>query len=213
MFSPSFLVWAVVASALFAFGALFWLVLSTFRFRRPHPAWTTDDRAWKGVQYAFGRGMLPQEKESAGKHRLTLAAGILYHSGIFAALSHLGYLLLGAPVPAVLSQPSQILFGISACCGLALLIKRALTPQLRAISCPDDYAANVVVDAFLLLSLLAARDRAWLDWLLIVSLIFFVYLPIGKIRHCLFFFYSRILFGLFFGRRRVLPHPGREAQG
>jgi len=35
--------------------------------------------------------------------------------------------------------------------------------------------------------------------------VMFLYIPVGKIRHCFFFFYSRILFGLFYGRRGVLP--------
>jgi hypothetical protein len=41
----------------------------------------------------------------------------------------------------------------------------------------------------------------------IISAITFVYVPLGKIRHCLYFFFSRIFFGKFFGRRGVLPHP------
>jgi hypothetical protein len=33
----------------------------------------------------------------------------------------------------------------------------------------------------------------------------FLYLPFGKIRHCVFFFSTRYHFGAFFGRRGVLP--------
>jgi hypothetical protein len=38
-----------------------------------------------------------------------------------------------------------------------------------------------------------------------------VYIPLGKIRHCLYFFFSRTFFGKFFGRRAVFPHPQATA--
>ena len=41
----------------------------------------------------------------------------------------------------------------------------------------------------------------------LVSAAMLIYLPLGKIRHCLYFFFSRTFFGKFFGRRGVLPHP------
>ena len=40
----------------------------------------------------------------------------------------------------------------------------------------------------------------------IITIVVLLYVPVGKIRHCFFFFYSRILFGMFFGRRKVLGH-------
>jgi len=202
----SFLVIAVVASALFAMTALGWLVLRTFAFRREPGA----PSGWKGVAYAFGQGMLPWEKESAGRHGLTLAAGVIYHAGVFVALLQLFALILGLHSPQALIRIDQTMLLLALCCGTSLLLKRALLPTLRALSCPDDYAANVIVDLFLLFSFLTALDGAWVDWLLGASLVFFLYLPLGKVRHCVFFFYTRVMFGLFFGRRAVLPHPRSE---
>jgi nitrate reductase gamma subunit len=199
--SPSLAI-AVVASALFAAGALLWLVLRTFAFCP-----TNAGRGWKGVGYAFSKGMLPWEKESAGRHRLTLAAGTFYHVGILVALLQLFTLLAGLRSPEILTRSFGILVPVSLVSGVALLVKRAVMPTLRALSSPDDYAANVIVDLFLLLSFLAILDRAWVNWLAAASIPLFLYLPIGKIRHCVFFFYTRGLFGLFFGRRGVLPHP------
>ncbi len=198
---------AVVASALFAAGALLWLVLRTFAFGR-----TPAAQGWKGVGYAFSKGMLPWEKESAGRHRLTLAAGVLYHAGAFLALLQLFTLVVGLRSPAVLASCLRILLPISLLCGVGLLMKRAVLPTLRALSCPDDYAANLVVDLFLLFSFLATLDREWINWLLGAGIAFFIYLPLGKIRHCVFFLYARVLFGRFFGHRGVLPHPRPEGQ-
>jgi len=83
---------------------------------------------------------------------------------------------------------------------------------LRGISCPDDFAANVLVD----LLLAAAIASLWIPGadavLLATAALLFLYIPLGKIRHCFFFFYSRILFGIFFGRRGVLPPRPRESQ-
>jgi hypothetical protein len=39
----------------------------------------------------------------------------------------------------------------------------------------------------------------------LVSALMLVYAPLGKIRHCLYYAYSRLFFGKFFGRRAVLP--------
>ena len=39
----------------------------------------------------------------------------------------------------------------------------------------------------------------------LLAIVMILYIPVGKIRHCFFFFYTRILFGLFYGRRDVLP--------
>jgi len=198
---PPLLGMAVAAAAVFAAGALVWLVLQTFGYRR-----TPSGNGWKGVTYAFGRGMLPWEKESAGRHLLTLGAGALYHAGVFLALLQLLALILGVDVPQTLAPFLQIFLLVSLLCGVGLLLKRAFLPVLRALSCPDDYVANVVVDLFLLFSLLTAREGAWTNWLLGISIAFFIYVPLGKIRHCVFFFYTRVLFGLFFGKRGVLPH-------
>jgi hypothetical protein len=43
----------------------------------------------------------------------------------------------------------------------------------------------------------------------IVAAVTFVYVLLGKIRHCLYFFFSRMFFGKFFGRRAVFPHPAQ----
>jgi hypothetical protein len=60
---------------------------------------------------------------------------------------------------------------------------------------------------------LAVINDAFVIPMYIISALTFIYVPLGKIRHCLYFFFSRIFFGKFFGRRAVFPHgtPYREA--
>jgi hypothetical protein len=160
--------------------------------------------AGRGVMYAFGRGMLPWEKESAGGHWPTFIGGILYHAAVFTAFFYLFWTIL-APASAKPLRAFRLVFFIGAAAGLTLVIKRAVRPHLRRLSCPDDFFANLFVDLFLVLSF-GHTCRPGVEPLLLLSAIaLFLYLPLGKIRHCFFFFYTRILFGVFFGRRGVYP--------
>jgi hypothetical protein len=61
---------------------------------------------------------------------------------------------------------------------------------------------NIVLAAALLVTY-SFVSQAVLFWTVIALSL---YIPLGKIRHCVFFFYTRILFGAFFGRRGVLPN-------
>lgn len=168
-----------------------------------HPA----GNAWRGILYALGQGMLPWEKESAAKHLPTYIAGIFYHGGIFAAIFFALTQAVLARLPRFAVPLLQILMVAGLLAGAGLLIKRVASAPLRAISCLDDFVANLLVDLFLLGGLLASWRKAILPAFLIIAALTFIYMPVGKIRHCFFFFYSRILFGSYFGRRGVLPRP------
>lgn len=165
----------------------------------------------RGILYAFGRGMMPWEKESARKHLLTYLAGVAYHIGIFAGLFYLFCVALSVELGVLVLSFLRFLLILGFLCGSGLLIKRVFAPNMRELSCPDDYAANFIVDAFLFLAAIdtyfgsASRlgSTTWL--LLLVSIIMFLYIPLGKIRHCFFFFYVRVLLGRFYGRRGVWP--------
>lgn len=162
--------------------------------------------SWKkGVIYAFGKGLMPWEKESARKHLWTYLAGVGYHIGIFAGFIYLFhllfFLLLGSFMLNVLRFFLLAGFG----CGVGLFLKRNVLGYMRKISCPDDYAANVFVDLFIFLALLDTFLPAVRPVFYGLTILLLLYLPVGKIRHCFFFFYSRFLFGHFFGRRGILP--------
>lgn len=199
----SILRWGVILSFLICVISLAFLVLKTLSLGRRSFLAQPRGEAKRGVYYAFGRGMMPWEKESAGKHILTYMAGILYHAGIFVALFYLCSLV----IPFSLSIPIilRILLGLSFLCGVGVLMKRILNVPLRRISCPDDFASNILVDIFLAFALVSTFSEGFRTYLYSTSILLFLYIPLGKIRHCVFFFYTRILFGLFYGRRGVLP--------
>jgi len=162
-------------------------------------------KPWRGIWYALGPGLLPWEKESASRHLTAYLGGFVYHFGIFAGFfwlfSQIFFLSLGEPGVWGL----RILMTSGLLAGVGLLVKRRWHPVMRSISCPDDFVANGLVDGFLVLALLNSFDPSLRLVLYAVSILLLLYIPVGKIRHCFFFFYSRILFGRFFGRRAVFP--------
>jgi nitrate reductase gamma subunit len=149
--------------------------------------------------------MMPWEKESAAKHLPTYVAGMSYHAGIFSAILCALSLAASVRLGPALVLSLQVLMAAGFLAGTGLLIKRTMRPEIRHISCPDDYAANLITDILILCGLLAVRLEALETVFLLAAAVTFLYMPVGKIRHCFFFFYSRFLFGSYFGRRGVLP--------
>ena len=84
-----FLKYGVILSFLLSIISLTILVLKTFSFGKKLLYAEPRGNKKKGIFYAFGRGMMPWEKESARKHLPTYIGGILYHTGIFVALIYL----------------------------------------------------------------------------------------------------------------------------
>jgi len=158
-----------------------------------------DPRA--GVRYAFIQGMAPQAKESVRMNPLSYLAGMLYHTGIFAAMA-----LLGAKVAGLgSSRLLGVVALVGAIGGLSLLVKRLIKAHLRGLSCPDDFVSNLLATVFAGLAggvaFAPGLTPAWLG----ATIALLIYAPLGKIRHCVFFFSTRYHFGAFFGRRGVLP--------
>jgi hypothetical protein len=200
----------VIASSAFALIALIIQITRTLSFGRGPYFAKANGNPVRGVVYAFGRGMMPWEKESTGKHLPTFFAGILYHTAIFSAILYLIAVLFEMNIPSAVIPVLRIVLLGGLLCGLTLLFKRLLFPYMRGISCLDDFLANSMVNLFLAASIIVTLAVQLKSLFFIFATILFVYVPMGKIRHCFFFFYSRILFGAYFGRRGVFPHPSRE---
>jgi len=195
----------VAVAALYAVGALIYLVHKAAAFGFPVYYSKEKGSRIKGIMYAFGRGMMPWEKESAGKHLLSYLAGVTYHTGIFVALLYLLFVLCGVVLPSAILLLCQIILLTGGLCGVGLLFKRISSAEMKVISCLDDYAANIMVDLFIFSALLHSFSVASTPVFYGSAIVMFLYIPVGKIRHCFFFFLTRILFGIFFGRRDVFP--------
>ena len=158
-----------------------------------------------GIRYAFIQGMAPQAKESVMLHLPSYLAGMMYHAGMFSAFALLAESLFHWQPPFL---AAWLLGGISlvgAVAGLSLFLKRTIQPHLRGISNADDFLSNFLGTAFAALASCAVwspgLEQAWM----LEGTALMVYVPLGKIRHCLFFFPTRYHFGAFFGRRGVFP--------
>jgi len=206
----TFLRYGVIISFFICAISLCILVLKTLLFGKKPLHSEPQGVGNKGIIYAFGKGMMPWEKESAASHLPTYIAGILYHSGIFAGLFYI--LLIVTPFfPGLfLINALRILMLCGIVCGVALFLKRIFKTTLKNISCPDDFASNILVDLFLFFALIDTFISSVRSVFLFAAILMLLYIPVGKIRHCFFFFYSRILFGLFYGRRGILPQKQRQ---
>ncbi len=197
--------WGVVLSGIYSAGVLFYLAYKLRSFgRRPVYA-SPQGSSLSGVLYALGRGLMPWEKESARLHIVTYLAGILFHVGIFSGFTILFSTILSLQIPRLILAALLFWVALGIVSGLGLLFKRILKQQSRRLSQPDDFAANIFLDIFLAITLAVSLNDRLIPFFLGYSIFLFFYIPTGKIRHCLLFFFSRIQFGQFFGRRGVLP--------
>jgi hypothetical protein len=147
--------------------------------------------------------MLPWKKETAHRHPAVYGLGVIYHLGVF-----LGFLLLIAlffrvGLPPVVSRVSAGALGLAALCGLTLLVRRIASPPLRYLSSPDDYFSNALVTAFQMLLAASLIYRSLTPGLFIYAGVLFLYIPVGKLRHAVYFTMARVHLGRFYGTRGV----------
>jgi hypothetical protein len=158
-----------------------------------------------GVAYAFTLGMAPWEKESTRIHRVSYIRGVLLHVGIFVSLVLLVLSLFVSHLWPPLRVLAIVVTGVGAVAGLSASLWRFIGRIERRLSYPDDYASVIVVSGFVALTfwwLIVPSIQPW--WYLLSSLML-LYIPFSKIRHFVYFFFTRFFFGDHFGRRGVLP--------
>jgi nitrate reductase gamma subunit len=178
---------------------------------RPHKKDLSRARgsSGKAVIYAFTLGMAPWEKESTRIHWIAYIRGILFHIGVFTALA----VLLASPwlkaLPEVLIGAASLITGIGAIAGFAGIWLRLAEPNLRALSLPDDYFSVFLTGLFTASAFAVLRSPGWVPAFYLISAILFLYIPLSKIRHCVYFFYSKFFFGINFGHRGVI---GQESE-
>ncbi len=202
--------WLLAASALWAIVGLAWQAGVSMRGRRrPRAAEAGSGAA--GMWYGFTGAMLPGRKESVSRHPVSFAAGILLHFGILVSLATA---LASAALPAALHAlhaPSLILSIAGAVACAALLVRRLLHPDVRVLSVPDDYLSSLLIGSLLLATIAFETGVLPAIALWILAAILLLYVPLGKLRHAVFFFLARGDLGWRLGLRGVYP-PAR-AQG
>lgn len=167
----------------------------------------------RGVLFAFTLGMAPWEKESTRIHWIAYLRGIFFHVGIFTAFA----VLLASPwlnlLPDLLIWLAAAVMGIGAIFGFAGIFMRLAGPNERMLSLPDDYASVFLTSLFTALACAVLIWPSVLPVFYVITAVLAAYIPLSKIRHCVYFFYSKFFFGFGFGRRGVIGQPkGKYAE-
>ena len=155
--------------------------------------------------YSFTGAMSPLKKETAYLHFPTYTAGIFFHVGTFLSFILLVFHFFSLRIPEWLIYTSIILLIISTVSGLSLFIKRLLKHALSGLSTPDDYLSNLLVTGFHFISIINLVWDSLHPYLFVFATLLFLYIPIGKLRHTVYFFTSRIHLAFFYGRLGVCP--------
>ncbi|MDL2308662.1 hypothetical protein LJC53_03650 [Bacteroidales bacterium OttesenSCG-928-C03] len=193
--------------------AMLWHFVRMLKLGAPNDLSEKSGSIARGVVYANTQAMLPNQKESAYLHLPTYSMGIIFHIGIFAGL--LVYILSFFPFfnnwLSEIHWPGLVLglcFLISATCGLSLFVKRLIDKNLMSLSNADDFLSNGLTTLFqyaTALSLLFPVNGMLDTLYYIVVALLFLYMPLGKLKHLLYYFAARYHLGFFYGRRNVWP--------
>ena len=184
-------------------GIIFWVVQLLSRLNVPDPSLSTKSKLL-GITYAFTISMLPWKKESAKLHWVVYLRGILFHLGIFA-----GIILIFISIFTELTAPAyKLVFGIflvaGALSGTGAIIWRLYDSKLRTLSKLDDYISPVLITIFLGIATFFVAGVLDRMWFYVVTSVVCLYLPWSKLRHCIYFFFSRVILGMLFSRRGFL---------
>ncbi|MCK7476890.1 MAG: hypothetical protein M0C28_04620 [Candidatus Moduliflexus flocculans] len=196
-----------LATAAASLGVLVLMVFRTFSLRPSRISLRPPGLRGRGLVYAFGRGMLDKESVS-------LASADQGRRGGSTTWPYSPGSLMSSPTASSSGSPSPVGVPAAASCrsrrGLEPVRQEdRQTPLGGGSAVPMTSSPTSFVDSFLLLALLHSFIPALEPVLLGFPVLLFVYIPLGKIRHRFFFFYTRIVFGLHFGRRGALPGSGQ----
>lgn len=197
--------WFATAALFFCLSGCFYHFFRLLAFGKAEDFSNAIGEIKPAIRYSYTGAMDPRKKESAFLHLPTYTAGIVYHLGTFLSLTlfiliwlrfvqfgNLRFLLAGFLI-------------ISAICGAGILIKRIVKKELRFLSNPDDYVSNILVTSIQVVTALTLIQIVRLPVYYVTAGILLFYVPVGKLRHTVYFFAARYHLGVFYGRRGVWP--------
>jgi len=212
-----------IISAAFCFVAFLVQAIRLFRLGIPKDLSVKSGSVSKGVLYSCTVAMSPTNKESAYKHLPTYTAGILFHIGICLTILFFFWMLISMFVdlrlPDIIGLILMVILAVSSFSGIAILLKRFVKRELRYLSSPDDYISNILTTAaqiatfcyiyLALYPLSYTGDCAAIVYFVTLSLLL-LWMPFGKTKHVLYFFFARYHLGYFYGRRGSWPIKSSE---
>jgi hypothetical protein len=165
----------------------------------------------RGVAHSYAATVVPWMMSSGTQHWTRWLEFALYHIGAgLAILSTFTFPF----APQIMVQPVRIVFAVFV--ALALVVgairirRRIIDPTLRVVSTPDDYFSLAAVEVFFFLTFmtLVFYTPGWRLAYFLVTAAFLVYVPFSKISHYVYWFFARVLMGVRYGRRGVMPRTG-----
>ncbi len=177
----------------------------------------------KAILYANTTAMMPTQKESAYLHLPTYSLGILFHLGaflsillffVFALLNFEWASDLFAMIPLWILWLISLFLLITGLAGFYLFVHRFFSKKLKPISNLDDYLSNGLVTLFQLLTAAQLLFISFIEPSVITfvtvlyataTIVLLLYLPLGKLRHLVYYFAARYHLGYFYGWRNAWP--------
>jgi hypothetical protein len=158
------------------------------------------------IVYSFTGAMDPRKKESAYLHLPTYTAGLFYHGGTFVSfLVFVLFFFFGIRPVEFWKWLAIATLSLSGMSGLSILVKRIVLEKLRSLSSPDDYLSNILLTIFQLLTVWMLLSDSVVPFYYLWSGLLLLYIPVGKLKHVVYFFAARVHAGFFYGRRGIWP--------
>lgn len=197
--------WLFLASTGIFIFVFFYHLLRTIILLSPADFSRPSDNAKNAAVYAFTKSMSPGKKESAYQHLPTYATGMVFHLGTFFSFGLLIMVFFNVTMSSWASHASTLCIAISIICGFAIFLKRVFNDALRSLSLPDDYFSNLLVCGFQFITALTIYNGTSHGLVFIYASFMMLYIPLGKLKHTIYFFASRIYLSRFYGKRGVWP--------
>ncbi len=163
-------------------------------------------RELPGILWAYVTIFMPWSMESTREQWPRYLEFVVFHLGIFIGIL---FSFLISYAPRVLDTPVREAFAIIIAASLVMacirLVRRIVTPRMRIISTPDDYVSLIMAILFLAFAIpaLYGSGTALIIYFLI-TFIFLIYEPFSKIRHYIYFPFTRYYYGAQTGRRDLV---------
>ncbi|MCG3210227.1 MAG: hypothetical protein FOGNACKC_03858 [Anaerolineae bacterium] len=188
--------------------------------------WSKDRTAARGsklggVVKSFLKGLVilpfvPWIKNIANRNAITFFAGGLFHLGLFAVIflgtAHMlvWKSLLGFGWPTLPTPVIDWLAAVAIIAMLVLIVYRHYNPVLRLISGWPEFLNWLVVflpmlTGYMMFHHMFFEYEALFSLHMITINIMLVWIPFSRISHFMFYFFSRTIHGLEYGKRAVSP--------
>jgi hypothetical protein len=187
--------------------ACLWHLFRLIKKGNPKDLSKKNGNILKAEVYSYTRAMLPTNKETAYLHIPTFTIGVFFHIGTFVGLILFIIFFFVSPFdfPYWLNLSLRILLIIGTLSGLLLFVKRAIVRKLRLLSNPDDYLSNLFTTIFQCFTISFLTCSCYAPYYYVMVSILLLYIPVGKLRHIIYFFAARYHLGFFYGWRNSWP--------